>query len=447
MGVIKGIKRLASSSWEEHKRRVNRPHMPCDFSEGISRDDFKTFAFDAVSTIKGKKIEISIDEAIIRGLVQSNTGLSTWMFSVDFNDYGHITGTYWLKTENDDSPIPYVIGDRVKDAIKKKLAGGRLQKMEREYYCPNCGADLTEQDGFKPSEGRWICTECGTHLYDEQYEGNLYKDVIWYCDKCGAFLNKQPGFDEMLDKWTCVECGHTNFINDKNIFVQAKQEVDNEVERTSLSDKEIIKLLKKVPFPKGYQQQKVPNKFKRMGLFPDASLVYGVNSGEGSGLITFMTATEEASMSFDNPQKIINELHETLTDNQGLIEVNCGVTRSGHRYAYDIFKIGDEEDELPIVSWILNLNVERDDVILFVNASYREEGTTGARDTLVYALLRNQGILDGEDMEGWTADPYDAEYKKGFLMNMSEKPEFDAMFPNHPLSMIRDFIKFVSEEW
>lgn len=30
-----------------------------------------------------------------------------------------------------------------------------------EYYCPNCGAILDDQQGFEPSLGTWECTECG----------------------------------------------------------------------------------------------------------------------------------------------------------------------------------------------------------------------------------------------------------------------------------------------
>ena len=48
-------------------------------------------------------------------------------------------------------------------------------------------------------------------------------------------------------------------------------------------------------------------------------------------------------------------------------------------------------------------------------------------------------------MDGWFKDPYDNSFKKGLLMNLSEKPEYDAMFPNHPLSILRNIIKFLIE--
>ena len=93
-------------------------------------------------------------------------------------------------------------------------------KHENEYYCPNCNANLNEQPGFDPNVGSWTCTECGTTLYDEEFEDtmNEYPGVAWYCDSCGAFLNKQEGFDDSCGSWKCKKCGHINPINEDEIY-------------------------------------------------------------------------------------------------------------------------------------------------------------------------------------------------------------------------------------
>lgn len=104
------------------------------------------------------------------------------------------------------------------------LAAIRSAKsVEDEYFCTNCGAILNDQSGFDPEEGRWVCTECHTHLYDGKYEGDFYKDIVWYCDKCGAFLNKQEGFTEMGTTWKCTECGYDNSITEEDIYIPAKR--------------------------------------------------------------------------------------------------------------------------------------------------------------------------------------------------------------------------------
>ncbi len=87
-----------------------------------------------------------------------------------------------------------------------------------EYFCPNCGAILNDQDGFDPDEGTWTCTDCGQSLYgDDLCDGNRYPGVLWYCDECGALLNKQDGFADFYDSWICTECGHTNGISEDEI--------------------------------------------------------------------------------------------------------------------------------------------------------------------------------------------------------------------------------------
>ena len=57
----------------------------------------------------------------------------------------------------------------------------------------------------------------------------------------------------------------------------------------------------------------------------------------------------------------------------------------------------------------------------------------------------NEGKITPTNMDGWFKDPYDKNYKKGILMNLSENMEYDAMFPQHPLSETRNFIKYIIE--
>ena len=119
MGIIRVIKSEIRKSSEEIKRRENRLHMKCDFDDGVTYEQFQELAEKAVDDIKGRRIEISIHGPIIEGLVWSNTNLSTWRFNVDFNDYGHITGNYWVWSENNQSAIPRVIGKTVSLGIDR----------------------------------------------------------------------------------------------------------------------------------------------------------------------------------------------------------------------------------------------------------------------------------------------------------------------------------------
>ena len=67
-----------------------------------------------------------------------------------------------------------------------------------------------------------------------------------------------------------------------------------------------------------------------------------------------------------------------------------------------------------------------------VKLEYREWGITGARETAVFAQR-----ADLEDrLEGWIVDPSDPA-PPHLARNLSEEPQYDALFPNHPLSRVR----------
>ena len=89
------------------KRNVDseRKNMPCLFNDGISQENFETLAQTAATRIKRIR-SISVHGTTVYATVESQSGLSYWNFNVDFNNWGHITGTYWTHTGNDDSSIP-----------------------------------------------------------------------------------------------------------------------------------------------------------------------------------------------------------------------------------------------------------------------------------------------------------------------------------------------------
>ena len=77
-----------------------------------------------------------------------------------------------------------------------------------------------------------------------------------------------------------------------------------------------------------------------------------------------------------------------------------------------------------------------------------ESSGTDARDARVFALLEKQGKIriTKNGIEGWVSDPYDAFFTHGIRMNLSEAPQFDILFPAHPLSELRRFVKEVTTE-
>lgn len=98
----------------EEKRRKS---IPCQFDNGISEMEFQVFVKQIGRKIR-RVTQLSIEGPIVYGEVISQSGLTKWNFEIDFNDYGHVTGKYWIFTENNDSNIPTYISDCVKEFIE-----------------------------------------------------------------------------------------------------------------------------------------------------------------------------------------------------------------------------------------------------------------------------------------------------------------------------------------
>lgn len=135
------------------------------------------------------------------------------------------------------------------------------------------------------------------------------------------------------------------------------------------------------------------------------------------------------------------------------IEVNTGTCEHGGRFIYYLMKYRKGIDAIPKkVGYQLNFNFEIGDQIYFISGSFEEEGITGQRDSMgimLYIKAKEQAGQPadmGDIMEhDWFCDPYDPEFKKGFLMNRSEIPGLDSTFQAHPLSVARELVKYVTE--
>lgn len=91
--------------------------IPCSFDGPITESEFEASVYSVTKRIK--RIEsTSIDDGLVSCTVWSQSGISTWDFEIDFNDYGHITGSYSWWRENTDSDMP----DHVAQNIQKKIS-------------------------------------------------------------------------------------------------------------------------------------------------------------------------------------------------------------------------------------------------------------------------------------------------------------------------------------
>ena len=172
---------------------------------------------------------------------------------------------------------------------------------------------------------------------------------------------------------------------------------------------------------------------------------FGMATDCASAFMVCFEVSEEAAMPFDNPEPLINSLHKYMRDDEGIIEVASTVAKSGKKVAYDIIKHNMKDDNGFSLGteYTLNLNIKINGKIMLINGSFVEEGMTGIRDTAVYEMFRRENPNIENSFDGWMRDPYDETYKNGYLMNMSEKAEYDIQFPKHPLSELRRYVEYI----
>lgn len=62
------------------------------------------------------------------------------------------------------------------------------------------------------------------------------------------------------------------------------------------------------------------------------------------------------------------------------------------------------------------------------------------------ALRKGLVELSNNTAKGWMKDPYDENIDLPYMMNLSEKEEYDKMFPEHPLSRLRKYLADLEKE-
>jgi hypothetical protein len=110
------VVRGAFKEAQETKRRRN---CTLRFEDGVSQDQFIAIVQDAAKHTPRVK-DVTVNGMTVDLEVRSNSGLSTWAVEVDFNDYGRLTGTYWLESENSQSPIPEHFARAVQARIRER---------------------------------------------------------------------------------------------------------------------------------------------------------------------------------------------------------------------------------------------------------------------------------------------------------------------------------------
>ena len=103
----------------------------------------------------------TVSDAVIRCVAESQSGHSEWEFSVDFNDWGHITGKRWTWSENTESNIPDIFGRILSEHIHAVYKNKGIHIKSR--------ADIVDKYATLRTEADFLRQKCTL------FENILYK--------------------------------------------------------------------------------------------------------------------------------------------------------------------------------------------------------------------------------------------------------------------------------
>ena len=179
-----------------------------------------------------------------------------------------------------------------------------------------------------------------------------------------------------------------------------------------------------------------------------AALIYRLDSRLAAADLLCFAGPEERSLPFSSELSIVETVRRaTKGTRTALIEVGRGMTRTGMTYAYSITKheYYEKGDAFSCMEYTLDMNIDFPDLNWFINGSFLESGSSIDRDAEVLeSIARERFGSISRASESWRRDPYDPELREGLLMCYSERPEFDAKYPGHPLSKVRELVRFIT---
>lgn len=101
----------------QRKLEEERRATPPSYDDGVTQEEFEQIVFKAKKGIRRIKSTI-INGFVVSIEVKSQSGISIWEATIDFNDFGHLTGWYSIRSENDDSNIPEAFAREVLEGIR-----------------------------------------------------------------------------------------------------------------------------------------------------------------------------------------------------------------------------------------------------------------------------------------------------------------------------------------
>ena len=146
-------------------------------------------------------------------------------------------------------------------------------------------------------------------------------------------------------------------------------------------------------------QLNIPENFRLLESLPEDridSKTYGIGNDFYVGIISIFSIQNNEIMPMDNNSSIIDKIHAILNENQGLIEVNNGITKDKNHFVYTIVK--DYHTQLG-TSYIITMHIVKNNDNICIQGQFSEQSLIGKRDSTIFNIaIKNKWIeFDKED--------------------------------------------------
>lgn len=210
--------------------------------------------------------------------------------------------------------------------------------------------------------------------------------------------------------------------------------------------------MKTITIPTTSIHYTVTDDWRDMSPTPEQSpntLTFNIVGQGFRGAMAVQTIEQNTAMPFGQDENVIATIHERGIDDQsGLLAVESVTSPKGVQFVYSLFKRLIPQVQGGGVMYTITIYIQGHDTAYQVQSMIGEYGMTGTRDSVILSQMLSQGTVtmtpsdNGQSpkIQGWSSDPYDPSFTRGIPMNLSESEEYDAQFPNHPLTVIRKLL-------
>ena len=185
-------------------------------------------------------------------------------------------------------------------------------------------------------------------------------------------------------------------------------------------------------------QQEEDNAFHQQWISEDESLILSVNY--------FDIPPDLATL---NNIKTVRDIyrHLLVEAEGGLIQVDY-INLKGYPAVKSIFKLRQPGEFSPGAIYVGSITIPFAEYSYVIKVQAIEAGISGVRSSVVLMRqIENEEIEMGDDgAVGWMQDPYEPAITEGYLMNRSDEEKFDAEFPHHALSLVRNMLRQIEAE-